>query len=102
MEIYKVSDSIIVKEYDLNADVQSDSSGILRPQDYPILNYSIIPDSMLTALDTFQKELNIKRSMSCTTEDNYIISHGSTYFKVEDGSCAWYGYDRLYKLFFQK
>lgn len=100
IQIYLENDSIVAEEFDLNR--RQEDTTIIYLADWPKENSKVLPVSLLSELDSFQKELMLRHNNSCTTEDTYLISCGSNDFKILDGSCEWYGFGKLKMTIFGK
>lgn len=56
----------------------------------------------LEYLRKFELELINMNYGGCTTVEYYTLKYKDKVLEIKDGSCNWFGYDRLYKLLFDK
>ncbi|MFD1015014.1 hypothetical protein [Winogradskyella rapida] len=63
-------------------------------------NKKELTSSEIQYVRQFELELVNMNSCCCTSTDYYSLEYNDEVLKIEDGSCNWYGYGRLYNNLF--
>ncbi len=58
-----------------------------------------LTSSDIDTLKRFEIELRAVQIGGCTTVDTYVLSYQGQTFRTSDGTCSWFGYREIMKLF---
>ncbi len=58
-----------------------------------------LTSSDIETLNRFEIELRALQIGGCTTIDTYVLSYQGQTFRTSDGTCNWFGYRKIIKMF---